>query len=104
MRKAANNGIHETSSFALTRRRPLFIRVRGRCRGRGGDQATQQAPPPQQAAAPPTLQLTLGEYKTVNGIKLPHLITRGAGGQTIEEWTVKSYKLNPSFKSDVFSK
>ena len=83
---------------------------RGGQRGRGGDQAPQgaaspqtpaQAPPP---AAPPTFQLTLGEYKTVNGIKLPHHITRGTNSQTIEEWTVKSYKLNSSFKSDVFSK
>jgi hypothetical protein len=77
--------------------------VRGGGRGRGGDQAQPQVtpPPPPQ---PPTLQLTLGDYKTVNGIKLPHLITRGTGGQTIEEWTVRSYKINPSFKSDVFNK
>ena len=75
---------------------PLMVTWQGAAgpggrRGRAGDQAA-------------TLQFTLGEYKTVNGIKLPHHITRGAGGQTIEEWTVKSYKLNPSFKSDVFSK
>ncbi len=71
-------------------------------RGRGGDQAAQQ--PPAAPAQPATLQLTLGEYKTVNAIKLPHHITRGTNGQTLEEWTVKSYKVNPSFKSDVFSK
>lgn len=71
-------------------------------RGRGGDQPAQQTPAP--PAQPPTLRLTLGDYKAVNGIKLPHHITRGTGGQTIEEWTVKSYKVNPSFKSDVFSK
>jgi len=71
-------------------------------RGRGGDQPQQQTPQP--PAPPPTLQLTLGDYKSVNGIKLPHHITRGANGQTLEEWTVKSYKVNPSFKSDVFTK
>ena len=70
-------------------------------RGRAGDQPALAPTPP---AQPPTLRLTLGEYKAVNGIKLPHHITRGANGQTNEEWTVKSYKVNPSFKSDVFSK
>ena len=83
---------------------PLMVTWQGTAgpggrRGRG-DQAAQPGAP----AIPPTQQLTLGEYKAVNGIKLPHHITRGANGQTIEEWTVKSYKLNPSFKSDVFNK
>ena len=81
---------------------------RGRGAGRGADQGADQGvdqpAAPQPALQPPTLQLTLGDYKTVNGIKLPHHITRGTNGQTIEEWTVKSYKINPSFKSDVFRK
>lgn len=63
---------------------------RGGGRGRGGE--------------PITLQMTLAEYKTVNGIKLPHLITRGTSDQTVEEWTVSSYRINPSFKSNVFNK
>jgi len=81
---------------------PLMLTWQGAAaggrRGRGGDQAAQQAP------QPPTFQMTLGEYKPVNGVKLPHLITRGANGQTVEEWRVKSYRLNPSFKSGVFAK
>ena len=86
---------------------PLMVTWQGAAapggrRGRGGDQAAQQAPTP--PAQPPTLQLTFGDYKTVNGIKLPHHVTRGANGQTLEEWTIKSYKVNPSFKSDVFNK
>ena len=35
---------------------------------------------------PATLEMHLAEYKAVNGIKLPHLITRGASGETNEEW------------------
>jgi hypothetical protein len=81
---------------------------RGGGRGRGGDQppqGDQAAPAPRpQAPAPATLQLTLGDYKMVNGLKLPHHITRGTSGQTIEEWNVKSYKINQSFKPDVFKK
>jgi hypothetical protein len=82
---------------------PLMITWQGAAaggrRGRGGDQAGAQAP-----QQPPTLQLTLSDYKTVNGIKLPHHVTRGTNGQTLEEWNVKSYKVNPSFKADFFKK
>ena len=51
-----------------------------------------------------TLQMTLADYKAVNGVMLPHLITRGVNDMTIEEWTIDSYRLNSSFKSDVFTK
>jgi uncharacterized membrane protein YgcG len=53
---------------------------------------------------PRALQMFLSDYKTVNGIKLPHLLVRGAGDQVTEEWVVKSYKINPNFKADTFSK
>jgi len=46
--------------------------------------------------------MTMADYKTVNGIKLPHTITRGVNGQTNEELTVSSYKLNPTFKPNTF--
>jgi len=71
----------------------LIVGGRGRG-GRGGGAPREQA----------TLQMTLGNYKTVNGVKLPHLITRGVNDMTIEEWTIDSYRLNPSFKADVFTK
>jgi hypothetical protein len=64
-------------------------------RGRGGRGA--QGPPV-------TLEMHLAEYKTVNGIKLPHLITRGVSGETNEEWVVRSYKINPSFRANTFTK
>lgn len=51
-----------------------------------------------------TLRLTLGEYKAVNGVQLPHLITRGANDMTVEEWTIDSYRVNPAFRADVFTK
>jgi hypothetical protein len=54
--------------------------------------------------APATLEMHLAEYKTVNGIRLPHLITRGASGETNEEWVIRDYKINPSFKSNTFTK
>jgi hypothetical protein len=77
----------------------------GRRGGRGGRDSDGTAPaPPRQGGQQATLQVTLSDYKTVGGIKLPHLITRGVNDMTIEEWTVESYRINPSFRSDVFTK
>jgi hypothetical protein len=54
--------------------------------------------------APATLEMHLSDYKVVNGIKLPHMVTRGTNGQTAEEWTIKSYRINPTFKANTFTK
>jgi hypothetical protein len=51
-----------------------------------------------------TLEMHLSEFKVVNGLKLPHLITRGTNGQTAEEWAIKSYRINPTFKGNTFTK
>jgi hypothetical protein len=57
------------------------------------------------AQGPPvTLEMHLAEYKAINGIKFPHLITRGASGETNEEWVIKSYKVNPNLKANTFTK
>lgn len=71
---------------------------------RGGDAAAGAAPAGAAPAAPQatTLEMHLSNYKTENGLKLPHFISRGANGQTQEELTIKSYKLNPNFKSNTF--
>jgi hypothetical protein len=66
----------------------------------GGDAA--QAPRRAGPAAQATLQMTMADYKAVNGIKLPFTITRGINGQTNEEWTVSSYKLNQTLKPNTF--
>jgi len=54
--------------------------------------------------APATLEMHLSDYKVVNGLKLPHLLTRGTSGQTAEEWAIKSYRINPTFKANTFTK
>jgi hypothetical protein len=56
------------------------------------------------APAQVTIETHLSEYKTVGGIKLPHLITRGVNGQTNEEWEIKNYRINPNFKANTFTK
>jgi hypothetical protein len=105
---------------------PLMMTTQGGGRGnfgrRGGADgnapqgAQAGAVPPQGAPAdgprrggqgggqPITIETHLSEYKSVGGIKLPHLITRGVNGQTNEEWEIKSFKINPSLKGNTFTK
>lgn len=68
--------------------------------GRGGRAGRGGAP----ADAPTTLTMYLSDYKTVSGIRLPHLIQRGPNGETTEELVVRNFRINPSFKADTFSK
>jgi hypothetical protein len=92
---------------------------RGRNFAQGGAAGGGDAAPPAGAApdtiqgrrnrpagggAPGTIEMHLSEYKVVNGIKLPHLITRGTSGETAEEWAIKSYRINPTFKGNTFTK
>jgi hypothetical protein len=78
--------------------------------GRRGGRGDGRGDPPALARGrgagglPATLQLTLSDYKAVNGVQMPHLITRGANDMTLEEWTIDSYRMNPAFRADVFTK
>jgi len=79
----------------------------GRASARGGQGQAAQGQTPQAASAgraPATQEIHLSDYKVVGGITLPHLITRGVNGETSEEWTIKSYKINPNFKANTFTK
>jgi hypothetical protein len=56
--------------------------------------------PPQTA----TFEVRYGEYKKVDGVVFPHLLTTAANGNVTEEWTVDKIKVNPSLKPDAFAK
>ena len=43
-----------------------------------------------------------GDYREVGGVTLPHRISRGTAEKTTEEWEIKTYRINPSFKADRF--
>jgi hypothetical protein len=84
----------------------------GRRGGRGGRGAGGAAAPDGAAAAsaaPPaapgqaTIEMYLSGYKAVNGVQLPHVISRGSGGTVQDELAIKSYKINPTFKSNTFA-
>jgi hypothetical protein len=73
---------------------------RGGRGGRGGNRGGGQAAVP---SGPTTLQMYLSDYKNVSGIRMPHLIQRGANGETTEELVVRNYRINPSFDAGTFS-
>src|SRR5215510_583513 len=82
---------------------PLMITWSGQP-ARGGDSRRRgAAAPAAPAQGQATLELHMRDYKTVNGMKLPHLITRGPEGITQEELKIKSFKINPTFKADTFT-
>jgi hypothetical protein len=58
---------------------------------------------PEAAPQPTTLDMTFSDYRTVNGIGFPHLITRGSNGQTTERWTITRYRVNPSLDAETFA-
>ena len=80
---------------------------------------TQQGPPPDEGrgqhgepapgatpAMPPPqivdITLYLDDYRPVDGVMLPHHMTRSVDGKPTEETTFKTIKVNPAFKPDTF--
>lgn len=49
------------------------------------------------------INLFFDDYKSVDGVLLPHHITRSVGGETNEELTFTVIKVNPAFKADTFA-
>jgi hypothetical protein len=47
-------------------------------------------------------RLYFSDYREVDGVQLPHRIARGTTEKTVEEWEIKSYKVNPTIKADRF--
>lgn len=43
------------------------------------------------------------DWREVGGITFPHVLRRGAGGETTEEWTVSSVKVNPKLDAKTFA-
>ena len=103
-------GIPQDRIAALAGRAGFGRRGRGGFRGgfpgggRQGQQQTNTAAQADALAQPTALRMFLSEYKAVNGVKLPHLLVRGAGDQVTEEWVVKNYRLNPNLQADTFKK
>ena len=90
--------------------RPLMIAYRGAAPRMVVQTQRGGGPPPAAGAAPPApppqivdIQLFLDDYKSVDGILLPHHFSRSVDGKPTEEMTFKTIKINPAFKPDAFS-
>ncbi len=90
--------------------RPLMMSYRGAApriavQTRRGDGPPPAAGPP--ATLPPPeiveIQWFLDDYKPVDGVLLPHHLSRSIDGKPVEDVTLKTIKINPTFKTDTFS-
>ena len=72
-----------------------------------GSQARSQTDPPIQANPEETeveARWMASDYRNINGLTLPHRLTRFTGGQIAEEIEIQKVKVNPVFKPDKFAK
>lgn len=97
--------------------RPLFVSYMGvlprvqvrQARGeRGeGERLQREAQIQAQAAQPaPEVEtrLFVSEFKAVDGVLLPHVVSQSIDKGPTEEWTVKKWKVNPALKPESFRK
>jgi hypothetical protein len=96
--------------------RPLMLMYRGvaprvmiqtqqgppRDGGRGRGEPSHDAPA---APAPQVVDITLylDDFKSVDGVMLPHHWARSIDGKPTEEMTFKTITINPAFKADTFA-
>lgn len=97
--------------------KPRVMTMTMRADGHGGggkpaktpEELAKEAQEKMKAEGPPKpeeveMQVRFEDYRESGGLMLPHRITSGFGGETSEEFEVKSYALNPRFKADKFQK
>ena len=66
----------------------------------GARQAEDAAQPPPQLV---DISLFFDDYKPVDGVQIPHRVSRSVDGKPTEEMTFKTIRINPAFKPDTFS-
>ena len=98
-----------------TNHRPLMLQYRGvapqmriqtqRVDGPPDPARIQRAEQAAAGAPSPLVDITLflDDYKPVDGVLLPHHLSRSIDGKPTEEMTFKTIKINPAFKPDTFS-
>jgi hypothetical protein len=95
--------------------RPLMLAYRGASPRMIVQTQRVQGPPPAnppqhgetgQPPAPDVVDINMffDDYRSVDGVLIPHHISRSVDGHTTEEWTFKTVKVNPTFKADTFTK
>jgi hypothetical protein len=54
------------------------------------------------SAGTPTLTLFLSDYREVDGIRLPHSLSRATNGEMVEEWKIDGWRVNPALEAASF--
>ncbi len=91
--------------------RPLMLTYRGVAPRIVVQTQRGSAPPPSDPHGAPEpaggdvvdITLFLDDYRAVDGVQLPHHITRSVDGKPSEELTFTKIVVNPTFKADAFS-
>jgi hypothetical protein len=96
--------------FDKTTHRLLMLSYRGAAprmivQTRRGDGPPPAGGPTPEPPAPQSvdIQLFLDDYKSVDGVLLPHHLSRSIDGKAAEEMTFKTIRINPAFKPDAFT-
>jgi hypothetical protein len=96
--------------FDKNSHRPLMLAYRGVAprmimQTRRGDGPPPAASTPDHMPPPEIvdIQLFLDDYRVVDGIRLPHHLSRSIDGKPAEEMTFKTIKINPVFRPDAFT-
>jgi hypothetical protein len=97
--------------FDKTTHRPLMLTYRGAA-PRMVMRTQRSDGPPSSAGIPPgelpppqivDIQLFLDDYKNVDGVLLPHHLSRSIDGKPNEEITFKTIRINPPFRAEAFA-
>ena len=110
--KARDNSAFAAKLFLdTTTHRPLMLSYRG-VAPRIVMQTQRVEGSPRQDARPPMpplpsgdvvdIEMFLDDYRNVDGIMLPHHVSRSVAGEVTEEWTITSFAVNPRFKPGIF--
>ncbi len=67
-------------------------------------QAQDEIAKAQNNAQESDVQIFYSDYRTVDGVLLPHKVSRSVNGEVAEEWDMTKFKINPPLKAEKFKK
>lgn len=81
----------------------MVVRTQRLARGATAPDASRpDAPPASPTGDVVDIEMFMDDYRPVNGVMLPHRITRSVGGKVNEEWSFSSFQLNPPIRPGTF--
>jgi hypothetical protein len=81
-----------------TETRPLSDEEKKKLEGDAGRMHRQMADAPSVE-----FSMFFDDWREVDGVQFPHVMRRGSGGETNEEWTISKVKINPKIDAKKFA-